>query len=302
MKIKRMITLFIAIATALTMSACSNEEKTDKNIKKEDDKPIVEEQKDTVVATSVAVVEILDKLGVKLAGVPETSYTLPDSTKEATKIGNPMNPDMEIIKSLNPTVTVATDTLGQDYKNLFESNNIPSIFLDLDSVDGLKKSIKDLAKRFNKVEDGDKILKELEEKENSFKDSSKSSQSAKNIMIVFAAPGGVNMLATEESYIGNLVKIVGGENVVKETSGPFVSYSREALSQMNPDKIIVMTHAMPEKTEKEFKETLNTDAAWKDIKAVQDGKVEFLDRTYFGMSANLKVIEALDILSDIIYK
>ncbi|GAA0687954.1 MULTISPECIES: heme ABC transporter substrate-binding protein IsdE [Clostridium] len=302
MKIKRMITLFIAIATALTMSACSNEEKTDKNIKKEDDKPIVEEQKDTVVATSVAVVEILDKLGVKLAGVPETSYTLPDSTKEATKIGNPMNPDMEIIKSLNPTVTVATDTLGQDYKNLFESNNIPSIFVDLDSVDGLKKSIKDLAKRFNKVEDGDKILKELEEKENSFKDSSKSSQSAKNIMIVFAAPGGVNMLATEESYIGNLVKIVGGENVVKETSGPFVSYSREALSQMNPDKIIVMTHAMPEKTEKEFKETLNTDAAWKDIKAVQDGKVEFLDRTYFGMSANLKVIEALDILSDIIYK
>ena len=302
MKIKRMITLFIAIATALTMSACSNEEKTDKNIKKEDDKPIVEEQKDTVVATSVAVVEILDKLGVKLAGVPETSYPLPDSTKEATKIGNPMNPDMEIIKSLNPTVTVATDTLGQDYKNLFESNNIPSIFVDLDSVDGLKKSIKDLAKRFNKVEDGDKILKELEEKENSFKDSSKSSQSAKNIMIVFAAPGGVNMLATEESYIGNLVKIVGGENVVKETSGPFVSYSREALSQMNPDKIIVMTHAMPEKTEKEFKETLNTDAAWKDIKAVQDGKVEFLDRTYFGMSANLKVIEALDILSDIIYK
>ncbi|MDY4949782.1 MAG: heme ABC transporter substrate-binding protein IsdE [Clostridium cadaveris] len=302
MKIKRMITLFIAIATALTMSACSNEEKTDKNIKKEDDKPIVEEQKDTVVATSVAVVEILDKLGVKLAGVPETSYTLPDSTKEATKIGNPMNPDMEIIKSLNPTVTVATDTLGQDYKNLFESNNIPSIFVDLDSVDGLKKSIKDLAKRFNKVEDGDKILKELEEKENSFKDSSKSSQSAKNIMIVFAAPGGVNMLATEESYIGNLVKIVGGENVVKETSGPFVSYSREALSQMNPDKIIVMTHAMPEKTEKEFKETLNTDAAWKNIKAVKDGKVEFLDRTYFGMSANLKVIEALDILSDIIYK
>lgn len=302
MKIKRMTTLFIAIATALTMSACSNEEKTDKNIKKEDNKPTVEEQKDTVVATSVAVVEILDKLGVKLAGVPDTSYTLPDSTKEATKIGNPMNPDMEIIKSLNPTVTVATDTLGQDYKNLFESNNIPSIFVDLDSVDGLKKSIKDLAKRFNKVEAGDKILKELEEKENSFKDSSKSSKSAKNIMIVFAAPGGVNMLATEESYIGNLVKIVGAENVVKETSGPFVSYSSEALSQMNPDKIIVMIHAMPEKTEKEFKETLSTDAAWKNIKAVQDGKVEFLDRTYFGMSANLKVVEALDILSDIIYK
>ena len=296
MFLKKGIALSLICLLGFGVMGCSNNSGESKeSLKKENGEEIV-------VATSVAVTEILDELGVKVSGVPTSSYDLPESTKDAVKVGNPMNPDLEIIKSLNPTVTVATDTLGQDYKNLFESNNIPSIFVDLDSVDGLKKSIKDLAKRFNKVEDGDKILKELEEKENSFKDSSKSSQSAKNIMIVFAAPGGVNMLATEESYIGNLVKIVGGENVVKETSGPFVSYSREALSQMNPDKIIVMTHAMPEKTEKEFKETLNTDAAWKDIKAVQDGKVEFLDRTYFGMSANLKVIEALDILSDIIYK
>lgn len=301
MKIKRMTTLFITIAAAFTMSACSNDEKAYKKTE-ENTKEIVEEQKDTVVATSVAVVEILDKLGVKIAGVPDTSYNLPDSTKEAIKVGNPMNPDMEIIKSLNPTVTVSTDTLGQDYKNLFESNNIPSIFIDLDSVDGLKESIKGLAERFNKVEAGEKLLKELEDKENSFKDLSKSSEEAKKIMIVFAAPGGVNMLATEESYVGNLVKIVGAENVVKEASGPFVSYNSEALSQMNPDKIIVMTHAMPEKTTKEFKDTLKTDAAWKNIKAVQEGRVEFLDSTYFGMSANLKVVEALDILKEIIYK
>ncbi len=69
------------------------------------------------MATSVAVTEILDELGVKVSGVPTSSYDLPESTKDAVKVGNPMNPDLEIIKSLNPDVVVSVDTLGEDYKN-----------------------------------------------------------------------------------------------------------------------------------------------------------------------------------------
>ena len=58
-----------------------------------------EEKQQVVVATSVAITEILDELGVKVSGVPNTSYDLPKSVKDATKVGSPMNPDMEIIKS-----------------------------------------------------------------------------------------------------------------------------------------------------------------------------------------------------------
>ena len=44
-----------------------------------------------------------------------------------------------------------------------------------------------------------------------------------------------------------------------------------------------------------------TDAAWQNIEAVRNGDVVYLDTSYFGMSANLKVIEGLDILSDIVH-
>ena len=63
---------------------------------------------------------------MKVSGVPKTSYELPESTKGAVEIGNPMSPDLEIIKSLNPTLVVSVDTLGSDYMNLFIENNIPS--------------------------------------------------------------------------------------------------------------------------------------------------------------------------------
>ena len=44
-----------------------------------------------------------------------------------------------------------------------------------------------------------------------------------------------------------------------------------------------------------------TDAAWQNIEAVRNGEVVYLDSSYFGISANLKVIEGLDILSDIVH-
>lgn len=310
-RIKKIIIAVFLGTALLTVTGCVGKESTNrdteglKDAKAEESQQVdtreeeEQEQSDVIVATSVAVVEILDKLGVQVQGVPTSAYDLPESTVAATKVGNPMNPDMEIIRSLEPTIVIATDTLGSDYENLFKSNNIPSVFVDLNSMEGLKTTVKQLAERFNKMEAGDTILKQLQEKENSFKELGKEKEL--EVMIVFAAPGGVSMLATEGSYIGNLVKIAGGKNVAEETKTPFVSYSREALSQMNPDKILVMTHALPEQTMAEFKEVLRTDIAWQNIEAVKEGQVEFLDSNFFGMSANLKVIESLEILKEILY-
>ena len=62
-----------------------------------------------VVASSVAVVQILDKLGVPMVGVPTSSYELPKSVADAEKIGSAMSPDMEIIASLSPDIIVSVD-------------------------------------------------------------------------------------------------------------------------------------------------------------------------------------------------
>ena len=59
-----------------------------------------------IVATSVATLEILEKLDVdNVVGIPQTtSYQIPEKYKDAQSIGSPMSPDMEIIKSLNPDI------------------------------------------------------------------------------------------------------------------------------------------------------------------------------------------------------
>lgn len=292
MFLKKGIALGLVCFLGFGIIGCSNSSvETKESINKENEEEIV-------VATSVAVTEILDKLGVKVSGVPTSSYDLPESTKGAVKVGNPMNPDLEIIKSLNPDVVVSVDTLGEDYKKLFTDNNIPSEFIDLTTLDGLKTSISTLGERFNKSEKASEILNELKNKEEDF--SVQSKEDKKDVLVVFAAPGSM-MISTSSSYIGNLVEKVGANNIVKDDKKPFVSYSNEEIVKLNPDIVLVMTHGMPEQAKKMAEEKFALDPAWNRIEAVKEGKVYYLENGYFGMSANLKVTEALDKLGEIIY-
>ena len=292
MKYKRIISIIATGIMIVSMIGCSSSNNENKSL-------AIGSGEEVVVSTSVAVTEILDALGVKVSGIPKTSHELPESTKGAIEVGNPMSPDLEIIKSLNPTVVVSVDTLGSDYMNLFTENNIPSEFVSLESLDGLKEAITTLGERFNKNEEATNLLSEIETKEIEVAKNSETLEKPE-VLVLFAAPGST-MIATEKSYIGSLVKIVGGKNIIQDNSTSFTTYNKEDLAMLNPDKILVMVHAMPEETKKALEAEMATDAAWQNINAVKEGKVIYLDSEYFGMSANLKVIEGLDILSDIVH-
>ena len=286
MKYKKISSLLIAVLTSISLVGCGN------NSSKE-----AENSTGGVIATSVAVTEILDALGVDVIGVPTTSYELPESTKGATEVGNPMSPDLEIIKSLNPSAVVSVDTLGSDYINLFKENNIPSEFVSLESLEGLKNAIDTLGTRFDKKDKADELISTIEEKENSFKNLENGE--GNDVLVLFAAPGST-MIATPKSYVGSLVEIVGGNNIVQDDTSSFVTYSKEEISKLNPDKVLVMIHAMPEQTKAALEKEFESDTAWQSIDAIKNNKIVYLDNTYFGMSANLRVVEGLDILREIV--
>ena len=290
MKFKYISKMLLAAVFSVSLIGCGSN--TNVNTNNNSDEQVV-------IATSVAVTEILDELGVKVSGVPTTVYELPESTKGAVEVGNPMSPDLEIIKSLNPSVVVSVDTLGSDYEKLFTDNNIPSEFVSLSSLEGLKETIKTLGERFNKEDKAEEILSELISKEEAMAASINEDEKPE-VLVLFAAPGST-MIATPSSYIGSLVELVGGNNMVQDTSSAYVTYNKEEIAKLNPEKILVMIHALPEQTKAALEKELATDSAWQSIEAVREGKVEYLDNNYFGISANLRVIEGLDILYNIVH-
>lgn len=289
MNIKKKVIALLSVTMLTFMVGCSSSESNESNVTNSNGEEVV-------VATSVAVTEILDKLGVEVSGVPTTSYELPKSTKDATEVGSPMNPDLEIIKSLNPTCVVSVDTLGSDFEKQFTENNIPSMFVNLSTVDGLKETIVNLGEKFDKSEKAAEIIAELENKENELNLSKR--ENKEDILILFGAPGSV-MVSTDNSYVGNLVKIAGGNNIFESESSSFIQVNMEEIIKRNPDKILIMTHAVPEEAKKAVEEEF-AKATWQQLDAIKNNKVYYLENGYFGMSANLKVIEALDKLGAIL--
>ena len=82
-----------------------------------------------IVATSAAVCDIMDRLGIGLVGVPQTSVTAIASRYNGVKtVGSPMSPDMEIIKSLNPTDVIGPDTLKGDLEIKYKNSGISFLY------------------------------------------------------------------------------------------------------------------------------------------------------------------------------
>ena len=109
------------------------------------------------------------------------------------------------------------------------------------------------------------------------------------------------MVASEDTYVGDLVKRVGGKNVITDAPAAFSPVDMEYLASQNPDYILFMAHANPEESLEAFKQEFETNVAWQSFDAVKNDKVIALETGYFGMSANLLAVDAMEKLAEILY-
>lgn len=259
-----------------------------------------EKEVGNVVASSVAIVEILDAMDVAMVGVPTSSYELPQSVAEAARIGNPMSPDMEVVASLEPDYIISVNSLEADLGEQFAALGAETYYADLSSYEALKTTITDLGNVFGTQEKAAELVNDLEAKEGAASQAVEGKE-APSVLIVFGA-GESFMAASEATYVGDLVRISGGENVVGEAPSGFMPMDMEYLAAQNPDYILLMAHANPEESLKALKQEFDTNEAWQNFDAVKNEKVYALETGYFGMSANLLAGDALEKLCAILYQ
>lgn len=254
-----------------------------------------------IVATSPAVADICDKLELDLVGVPKSSVsTIPSRYKKAKKIGLAMSPDMEIISSLNPDWILSPSSLQTDLEPKFkELKNTEYAFLNLKSVQGMYRSMQELGEIFGKEKQAEKQSKEFI---SFYKNYTKRNRNKKHpkVLVLMGLPGSY-VIATENSYVGSLVKLAGGENVYQDTDQEFLTVNTEDMKKKEPDIIVRAAHAMPDQVQKMFREDFEKNDIWKHFDAVKNKKVYDLTYKYFGMSANFQYKKALQELEKDFY-
>lgn len=253
-----------------------------------------------LVATSPEVAQICSRLHLDLVGVCQTSSTLPEEYQNLPQVGMPMNPDLEIIKSLNPDYVLSPATLQNDLQPKYAAAGLPSLFLNLKSVEGMYASIEGLGEKFGRQSEASEMLSEFDSFMTQYKDKNAGKESPR-VLVLMGLPGSY-IVATESSYVGSLVRLAGGTNVYGDGDGEeFLNANTEDMQQKNSDIILRAAHALPDQVKDMFAKEFETNDIWKHFRAVQEGKVYDLDSKLFNMSANFSYSQALEELQPMLY-
>lgn len=291
-KFKIFLTLLIALALFVTGGCASSSYNA---TKKESPGGM------KIVSTSVAICEILDEFGYdNVVGVPETSAALPERYKEKTTVGSPMNPDLEIVKSLAPDLVLSPQTLESSLAESYQNAGITSAFLDLSSVEDMYSAITSLGEYLG----CEQAAKELNNRYTEYmKNYNEAVKSNEDILLLMAFPDGFYLVATENSYVGDLVRLAGGNNVYgsdyKGDENGFVNINPEDIVGKKPDRIFVFAHYAEEDAFKYMESEFETNTSWQYFDAVKKGKITYLPSEYFGMSATLSWTKSLDYLKPV---
>lgn len=288
---------YLSLSLLLFLTACAPQLNSSLPSTLNNEKP---DDKYRIVSTTVAITEIMDALEIDLVGIPTTEKTLPERYAGKTEVGFVKTPDLEIIKYLKPTDVLNVSTLEYDLKPVYEEANIEASFLNLNTVDNMLGTIEELGMKFEREEQAEQIVAEIEDKVSDVQAEVEGTEKP-SVLILLGIPGSY-LVATENSYIGDLVKLLGGVNIVQGEEVEYVASNTEYLQQANPDVILRAAHGMPEEVVEMFDQEFRENDIWKHFNAVQNGRVYDLEEEIFGTTASLGVKEAIENLQHMLYE
>jgi iron complex transport system substrate-binding protein len=251
-----------------------------------------------VVALSPTIVELMYAVGATPVGRP-SSANYPEAASTLPAFGSSYQPNFEEIAAMQPDLLIADAIIHQGLIKDLESLNVPVFAIKVDSfgtvVDGLRK----VGALTGRGEQADREARTLEDKMKSVKERLPSK--SPRVLVVVAAGQGQFIAAKDTSYLGSLIKELGGTNVVASEPDNFrfpgfADYSLEKIVQSDPEVILGITPGGPKTTE-----LLARTPAWSSLTAVRNGNVSEVDHVIYLESAGPRVGQILDELPRLLY-
>ncbi|GED03526.1 siderophore ABC transporter substrate-binding protein [Bacillus atrophaeus] len=296
---KKFALLFIALVTAVVISACGNQSSDSKGSENKKDQITVKHDLDKngtkvtknpkkVVVFNFGILDTLDKLGLQgsVAGLPKNS--LPDylssyKNDKYTDVGSLKEPDFEKVADLDPDLIIISGRQSDSYKEF--SKIAPTIYLDIDSakyMESFKSNTETIGKIFNKE---DEVKSQLAKIDDSISDVKKTAEKVnKKGLVIMANDGKISAFGPKSRY--GLIHDVFGvtpadQNIEASTHGQSVSY--EYISKTNPDYLFVVDRGTAIGETSSTKQVVENDYV-KKVNAVKNDHVVYLDSATWYLS------------------
>lgn len=241
-----------------------------------------------IVTLAPSATEVVAALGATslLVGVDAFS-TYPPEVAALPKVGSFLQPNIEVIVNLHPTLVVVDDIHGATGRALDDAG-IKTVECSFHALPDVKLALRTIGKRIDRVKQADAAIAGID----AALDGAAASRPARRprvLAIIDREAGGLgNLVAVGPgSWVDELLAVVGGDNVLSASGIRYPKISLEEVLRAQPEVILDLSFAGK-----------SSIAPWQavDVPAVKTKKIIAMDQPYL-LAPSPRVKDALDALA-----
>lgn len=193
---------------------------------------VVDEEPDSIISLSPACTEILFAVGAGELVKGRTDYcSYPEEALEVPSIGTYASPNLELIIEAEPQIVFASDYVDPSIREQLEAVGIQIFIFSANTVDAVKTDILNAGAIVNRNEKAQEIAADMDQQLAEILEKTTENAERKSVFVDL----GAYYSAGEGSLIGEMLKMIGAENIAADSGETWPQLSVEAIIEKNPD-------------------------------------------------------------------
>ncbi|SCY94691.1 ABC transporter substrate-binding protein [Alkaliphilus peptidifermentans] len=263
----------------------------------------IKTQPETIVSIAPSQTEILYALGLgdKLAAVSDyCDYPAEAQTKD--KVGSSWSTNTERIIEIYPDLVLVYGEGQPEAVEQLKAAGITVVKFMPETIQEILDTIAAIGFITNEDEQAQAVIKEMEEKRDNIIAKVKDQPTRRVFYQIWDEP---LRTAGPGSFIDDLIRLAGGENIAADAEGAYPQFSTESLVERDPEVYLAPAHTsdkdfLTEEEELNLINAIKSRPGFSEISAAKNDKIELLEPNIVSRPG-ARIIEAFELIAKAIH-
>lgn len=247
-----------------------------------------EKQPRRIISLIPSITESLFYIGAGSQIVGVTKYcNFPEAAKKLPRIGD-LNLNYEKIVSLNPDLIIGDPVLISKSLDKLRSLNLKVLALRTQKIEEILTTLNDLGQITGHRKEAEQVTANMKR---AIDDVIRLTSGANHPRVFLEVWDQPLMTVGADAFLGELITMAGGENVARDITRAWAQISEEVVIQKNPEVVLLLTGK---------KSIYMNRPEWKNVAAIQTGRIYQLDRDLFSQPSP-RLVQALTHLTQLLH-
>jgi iron complex transport system substrate-binding protein len=235
--------------------------------------------------------------GAQVVGVTsQCNYPREALNRERVGVFSGKSLSLEKIVSLRPDLVVSAGEFHRAVVNELERLGLTVVAMGADSLTELYSEIQLMGEMSGHKDQSAALVAQMRNRVERVRESTRHISPAQRVTVYYQVWDAPLTAAGPASFIGEMIELAGGINIVTDSAARYPQISEEALLQLNPDVILAPTSHAASLSLDDFRNK----PGWSDLRAVRNGRIHLIDGDSVSRCGP-RLVDALEAMAQALY-